>query len=187
MTKKNTVTIHRIITILPCLFLLLSNSWGQSIPKADFEFPVIREQGIGYDLKGWLEKHVLSPRENECKPTWGVFYFKVNALGKIDSLANDGNLRSAVSERIVKNIYSTEGHWIISNTNKSIKSQLFIFLYFDYGGAFYGDNSCPEEFKLLQQTVMSISETLSKAAIVANGGRGTVIGPSLNGGGYIKM
>ena len=94
-------------------------------------FPNFTQNGVRYDLKKWLERSVPGPIAGECKPTWDLFYFRVNGFGKIDSLYHHGDLRPEITETIIRNIYETEGHWQLAKDTNPTVSSWFMFSYFD--------------------------------------------------------
>src|SRR5690606_27902554 len=55
------------------------------------------------DLTDRLEMGVPLPPAG-CKPSWGLFVFRVNALGKVDSTWYRGNLPNMATTRILANI-----------------------------------------------------------------------------------
>jgi hypothetical protein len=171
------------------VFLLLSYGFcmAQEIPKPNFGFEVKEPTGKKYGLFNWLEKNVPEPVNEECRPTWGFFYFRVNNLGKVDSLWYSGNLRKVVFQKIIDNIYATEGRWQIPKETKPEVFSWYIFPYFDFGGKFYADSNCSEADKLLQKTVIDLSEIIGNNALKMNEEGAYLIVPSLNGGGYIKL
>lgn len=190
-TKPRIGREHLAIDKKVALYVLLLLSYNfctaQEIPKPNFGFEVKEPRGKTYGLFNWLEKNVPEPVNDECKPTWGFFYFRVNRLGKVDSLWYNGNLRTVVSQKIIENIYATEGHWQIPKETKPEYFSWYIFPYFDFGGKFYADSSCSEVDRLLQKTVMDLSEIMGRNALYINEKGAYITIPSLNGGGYIKL
>jgi hypothetical protein len=183
----NFAKIQRKVLIL-LLFTLASHvSSAQGTLSMNYKFKILDKNGKKYGLTEWLENGVPVPNEKECRPTWDVFYFRVNALGKVDTVSHGGNLRKKVVDKILDNIYTTQGHWIIPNGAKPNDFCWYVFAYFDFGGTFSGTSNCSEADKLLQETVISLSEMLGKVGIYMGENKASLIGPSKNGGGYLKL
>jgi len=111
----------------------------------------------------------------------------VNGKGEVDSSFVRERLRKDVSEKIVKNIYDTKGHWHLSQQAKATDHAWYIFPYFDLGGAFGPTSKCSEKEKALQQAVMKLSYTLSAIQREAKQFKAISLRTSINGGGLIKM
>lgn len=80
----------------------------------NFRFKEIDRQS----LTDQLAKGIRLPAV-DCKTAWGLFTFRVNASGKVDSTWYRGNLSDKVSDQILKNIRETGGHWIVKPETKS--------------------------------------------------------------------
>ena len=150
-------------------------------------FLTFRENGVSYDLGTWLEKDVPGPITGDCNPAWAVFYFRVNGKGEVDSLFVRERLRRDVSEKIVKNIYETKGHWQLSQHAKATDSAWYIFPYFDLGVAPGANPDCSEKDRELQQIVKNLIYTMAGIQVATQNFNATQLKPSINGGGIIKM
>jgi hypothetical protein len=62
------------------------------------------------------------------------------------------DLRTGFAELIVKNIYDTEGHWLVDNDAGVSVSSWFVFEYFYNGSGSAPTSNYSETDKLLQQT-----------------------------------
>jgi hypothetical protein len=67
----------------------------------------------------------------DCKPSWGLFAFRINGKGAIDSTWSDGHLPTASSNRILANICATEGSWAIAPETKPDDVAWFVYFYSD--------------------------------------------------------
>jgi len=181
------LSIHRKVLTVLLFTLLFHVSSAQATLSVNYKFRTEEKDGKKIGLTEWLENGVPAPIDKECKPTWDVFYFRVTGLGKVDTVSHGGNLREKVVYKILDNIHTTEGHWIIPNGAKPTDFYWYVFAYFDFGGTFSGTSNCSEADKLLQETVISLSEMLGKVVIYTGEKKASLIGPSKNGGGYLKL
>ncbi|MNL30101.1 hypothetical protein D3C87_1518170 [compost metagenome] len=138
------------------------------------------------DLYSYLDKNVPAPEANSCMATWEIFYFRVTGKGKIDSLFHEGTLREDVVRQIVKNIYTTEGHWKSPKGTKVTEKLWFVYPYFDFGGKSYLDSDCPEAEKLLQKNVIGLSENIGKIRAYTGNKEAFFLQPYKIGAGYDK-
>lgn len=121
--------------IFSILLLLLSTSvFCQQGAKLPFTFPPPLDE---MNIKGRPEyiNYVLGsgidfPKNDECKATWDIFFFRVNGSNKVDSIRHDGNLPSEVTNQIILNINSTQGRWKIPLGTKKKDYCWFIYPYF---------------------------------------------------------
>jgi len=97
----------------------------------NFSFPNIDRKTLDY----WLGKDVPLPPAS-CKPSWGMFSFRVNANKKVDSTWYRGNLPPDASEKILENIRGTKGLWIIKPGIKPTHVAWYVYLYFDIRGKY---------------------------------------------------
>lgn len=70
----------------------------------------------------------------ECKVSEVFFYFRVNNLGKVDSVHYDhGVISEDITTKIVDNINKTAGHWKMPPGSKSTDFCWFIYPFIDLG------------------------------------------------------
>ena len=86
-------------------------------------------------LSGFLNMNIPWHRPVNCAAELSVFYFRVNSIGKVDSIHVEGNLNKVVSAQIIKNIYKTEGKWRIPNNSKASDNCWFVYPYFLFGNS----------------------------------------------------
>lgn len=175
------------VSFFSAVCLTMATCYQHEAPKSKITFPIFTQDGVRYDLKKWLEKSVPGPIAGECKPTWDLFYFRVNGFGKVDSLYHRGDLRPEITETIIRNIYETEGHWQLAKDTNPTVSSWFMFSYFDYGAAFAPTSRCSETDKLLQQKIMRLGTNLSLLQYEIEEKKVVIINPSTNGGGVNRM
>lgn len=135
-----------------------SSNWPDTanFKPENFKFPSIDR----LSLEDHLAKGIPSIAPN-CKPSWGVFCFRVNASGKVDSTVYDGNLNVKISNKILKNIKGTSGLWQVSKNSKPTNVAWFIYPVFDFGRLYDEKSDCSETDKLLQKTVWSLSNLVN--------------------------
>lgn len=108
------------------------------------------------DLTDRLELDVPLPPVS-CKPSWGLFVFRVNALGKVDSTWYRGNLPSMTTTKILANICSTEGNWIVKPGTKPSYVAWFAYPFFDIRGRASRRLECPEAEQNVLEVVSSLA------------------------------
>jgi hypothetical protein len=118
----------------------------------NFRFPDIDRK----TLSDRLEMGVQLP-DNNCKPSWGLFAFRINAAGKIDSTWYQGSLPTTTSDKILANIRGTEGRWIIKQGTKPTDVAWFVYPFFDTRGRFERISKCSEAKKELLKIVSDLS------------------------------
>lgn len=96
-----------------------------------------------------------------CKPSWGMFIFRVNALGKVDSTWYRGNLPEKASDKILSNIRGTEGNWIVKKGTKPNHVAWFVYPYFDIRGLIEKKSGCSDTDLELLRTVSHLSNLFS--------------------------
>ncbi len=99
------------------------------------------DYGNQYDLQSFLSDSIPGPNYEDCTPTWGIFYFRVNSKGEVDKVETRSTLRKSVSDKIIHNIYQTNGFWKIPNDKTPEIHKWFIYQYFDLGGKFCQDDN----------------------------------------------
>lgn len=93
----------------------------------------------------------------DCRPSWGLFAFRVNGKGAIDSTWFDGHLPAASSNRILANICATEGSWVIAPGTKPDDVAWFVYFYSDVRALWDKNVQCSEADKELQKAVSSMN------------------------------
>lgn len=139
------------------------------------------------DLSDRLEMGV-SVGPISCKPTWGMFIFRVNAKGKVDSTWYRGNLPTFTSDKILSNIHRTDGNWIIKPGTKPNHVAWFVYPFFDTRARFPVRAECSETDNELLRTVSALSNLFSMLYWQTGKDyyRGTMIRPT-DKDGSIKM
>jgi hypothetical protein len=123
-----------------------------SLRPQNFRFPDIDRKTLSDILEMGVE---LPP--NDCKPSWGLFAFRVNAAGKIDSTWYQGSLPTTTSDKILANIRGTEGLWIIKQGTKPTDVAWFVYPFFDTRGRFERRSKCSDADKELLKVVSYLS------------------------------
>lgn len=155
------ITVVMVLINLPCL------AQGRKTPYYKIE-EIDRKTGVKTDVYSFLERNI-SRSNNKCSTNWQIFYFRVNSKGKIDSLRHEGTLEKNSIDRMMKNIYSTNGHWRIPKSTKSNEVYWFIYPYFDFGTHFYPDSHCPETDKVIQETLIKLSDQFLRFSTMNSG------------------
>ncbi len=124
-----TYTIQFVIKSIIAFLLLSNRAFAQN-----FAFPPpVQERNIkgrpAY-INYCLMRNIPPPEIAECKPTWSVFYFRVNGKNQVDSIKHTGNLPPFVTQQILENIKATQGHWEIAKGTKKTAYCWFIYPYF---------------------------------------------------------
>lgn len=156
------ITMIMVLINLPCL------AQGRQDPYYKIE-EINRETGVKMDVYSFLERNIVRSN-NRCSTNWQIFYFRVNSERKIDSLRYEGTLEEKIIDQIKKNIYSTNGHWRIPKSTKSNEVYWFIYPYFDFGTHLYPDSHCPETDKVIQETLIKLSDQFLRFSTM-NGGK----------------
>ncbi len=118
----------------------------------NFRFPDIDRQ----TLSERLAMGVFLPID-KCSPAWGLFAFRVNAAGKVDSTWYRGSLTTITSDQILANIRGTDGLWIIKPDTRPTHKAWFVYPFFDTRGRYESDSKCTEAEKVLLRAVSSLS------------------------------
>ncbi|MBE9466245.1 hypothetical protein ACFP1I_25255 [Dyadobacter subterraneus] len=117
---------------------------------------------------------------NDCKIYGSQFFFRVNYLGKVDSVSyNNSTFPVEMAKKIIANIQKTEGHWIIPKHTKQKDFCWFEYPFIDVG--INSDCNAKEEAlksHLLQMlylisSLKSITQTTDKSYFI--------IAPTLRG------
>lgn len=117
-----------------------------------FRFPDIDKKDLGDRLENDVPLQTAS-----CKPSWGIFAFRVNTSKKVDSTTYRGNLPYDVQMKILDNIYCTDGFWIVSPAAKPKNVAWYIYLYFDLRDTPFREARCTDEEKELHRAVSELS------------------------------
>ena len=125
--------VNKNIFFIP-LLLLGTSAFCQRGSKLPFTFPPPLDE---MNIKGRPEyinyvlgNDIADPKNNECKASWDIFFFRVNGSNKVDSIRHEGNLPFKVTNQIIYNINSTQGRWKIPLGTKKKDYCWFIYPYF---------------------------------------------------------
>nr|WP_295934626.1 hypothetical protein [uncultured Dyadobacter sp.] len=143
----------------------------------NFQFP----QASGKSLNDRLEVGV-SAETVDCKPSWGLFKFRVNSKGQIDSTWFDGHLPKKVSMQILKNIRATQGSWIIAPGTKESDVAWYVYFYSDTRARLTKNLNCSESDKELQRAVSSMSSYFYNMYYWVGEDKAMIIRPTSNDG-----
>ncbi|MPR32994.1 hypothetical protein [Salmonirosea aquatica] len=117
-----------------------------------------------------------------CKPSYGLFKFRVNGKGVIDSTWFDGQLSKEVSVRILDNIRATEGSWVITSGTKEADVAWYVYFYSDTRARWDKKMKCTESDKELQKAVSAISNYYYNLYYWIGEDKATLIRPTANDG-----
>lgn len=95
------------------------------------------------------------------------FYFRVNDKGIVDSIRFEGNLRKEIQQQIVKNIYDTKGHWLISLSTRKNQKCWFMYPFFDLSDG--PDNKCSESNKTTRRNLTAMIHELQQIKVFLDG------------------
>lgn len=125
--------VNKNIFFIP-LLLLDTSVFCQQGSKLPFTFPPpldeINIKGRPEYINYVLMSGIASPKNDECKASWDIFFFRVNGRNKVDSIKHDRNLPSEITNQIIYNINSTQGRWKIPLGTKKKNYCWFIYPYF---------------------------------------------------------
>lgn len=156
------------ITIIFVFINLSCVAPGRSAPRYKIT-EIDSKTGDKIDIYSYLERTIVRNENNRCSTNWEVFYFRVNSRGRVDSLHHSGTLEKNVVDEIVKNIYSTNGHWRVPKSARPGEGYWFIYPYFDFGTHYYPDSKCPERDKILQKNMIKMSEQFHHICFMNSG------------------
>lgn len=100
-----------------------------------------------------------------CHTRMSVFYFRVNHLGKVDSLFSEGNFTKEEKEVISRNILATSDNWILPANTTSENFCWFLYPCFILGrlvGPCADDPQNQEQIKILRRLLSDHSEEFDK-------------------------
>jgi hypothetical protein len=117
-----------------------------------FRFPDIDKKNLSDRLETDVPLQTAS-----CKPSWGIFAFRVNTSKKVDSTTYRGNLPFDVQTKILDNIYCTDGLWIVNPAAKPTNVAWYVYLYFDLRDTPFRESRCTDEEKELYSAVSQLS------------------------------
>ena len=117
-----------------------------------------------------------------CKPSWGMFKFRVNGKGLVDSTWFDGHLPKEVSIRILDNIRATQGSWIVAPGTKETDVAWYVYFYSDTRARWDKNLKCSESDKELQKTVSSMTAYFYNLFYWFGEDKATMIRPTNNDG-----
>lgn len=96
-----------------------------------------------------------------CRPSWGLFIFRLNGLGQVDSTWYEGNLAPITSSKALANVCATEGNWIIKPGTKPNHVAWFTYTFFDIRGRFSKQLECSKSDQELFKAVSFLSGIIS--------------------------
>ena len=134
---------------------------GSTLP---FTFPPSKERanikGRPEYINSVLMSGISSSEGDECKSTWDIFFFRVTGKNEVDSIRHNGNLSSEITNQIISNIKSTQGHWKIPlGTNKKDYCW-FVYPYFRISSS--TPNCKQSENVLLKENVWRMAQTMNE-------------------------
>lgn len=138
-------------------------------------------QASGKSLNDRLEEGV-SAETIDCKPSWGLFKFRVNRKGIIDSTWFDGQLPKKVSLRILENIRGTQGSWIVAPGTKESDVAWYLYFYSDTRARLTKNLNCSESDKELQRTVSSMTSYFYNMYYWVGEDKAVIVRPTSNDG-----
>lgn len=143
-----------------CFFLVNGVAMAQYIdePKPLFYIWERSKSGDREDHVTFLTRNI--PGENDCKTTWGVFYFRVTGDKVVDSLYYAGTLNKSMNDQVIKNIYSTQGHWKVPAGTRNTRKYWFVYSYFSFGPYNYANPACSPFEGALQKNIIELAENL---------------------------
>lgn len=177
---------HLVISAITIIIVLIGqpcNAQGWPNPRYKID-EVDQKTGDKEDLYSYLEKSIVRDDNSRCSTNWQIFYFRVNSRGKLDSLRHEGTLKRDIVKVIIKNIYSTNGHWRVPKSAKPGEKYWFVYPYFDFGTHFYLDSDCPESDKILQKNMIELSEQFNRLCSMNSGKSPYILRPFRIGGGF---
>lgn len=174
----------------------LSQLPGFSLPaRSAYWLDTVNFRPENFSFRIWDKKDLTDRLELnvpmcpvQCKPSWGMFVFRVNAKGKVDSTWYRGNLPATTSDKIIYNIRATEGNWIIKKGTKPNHVAWFVYPFFDIRGRIPKQPGCSEADQELLQTVSDLSNLfyILYYKVDKDYYRGTMLRPTAEDG-SIKM
>lgn len=115
--------------------------------------PIDNIKGAGDEFHRLLTKDV-NTANYDCVSAWSIFYFRVSSEGIVDSIRFEGNLRKEIKQQIVKNIYNTKGHWLISPPSKKHQKCWFIYPFFDLSDG--PEDKCSESQIITKKNLLAM-------------------------------
>jgi len=171
--------------IMFCLLFANANlAYAQSHSAAPLYIDEYSNLGKRMYVYSFLDK-AIPQVQNGCTPMSDFFYFRVRTTGKIDSLYHNGYLPKEVTNKIIANIYSTEGHWKVKKGVRREAFCWFIFPYFSYGDNPYQNSACTEAEKKLQELLMNMAGNIVTLGYLLKNNNVILLSPSENGGGIV--
>lgn len=164
-------------TILMAFILISSNVFCQKSLNLPFTFPPpldeVNIKGRPEYINYFLMNGISSPKNDECKASWDIFFFRVNGKNKIDSIRHEGNLSSEITNQIISNINSTQGRWKIPLGAKKKDYCWFIYPYFRIPS---GTANCQQlENILLRENILRMAQAMNEFYRFFQGSRYVVI------------
>lgn len=175
------------VVIRPLFFigiLIHSVAYAQYLgePKPLFYISEINKSRGFEDHYTFLNRDI--PGAIDCKTTWGVLHFRVTGSNRVDTIIYNGSLKKGAKDRIIKNIYSTQGHWKMPRGTKRTHKYWFVYSYFNFGPYAYINPNCGEFDSILQKNILELAESMiTISRYTGNKGR-FILMPTLVGSEY---
>ena len=161
LVKQSPINMKTFLKILLFFILILVQSVGKAQendwkPKFNWHDPNIVRATSG-DLSNFLGRDVPE-KFTTCKVEYGILYFKVDGIGKVDTLQTQGNLDKQFIQIIYNNLKKTEGYWILPENSKVSNKCNFIYPFFIFGKGF----DCSPEIQDKSKTLKDHWAVLSR-------------------------
>ena len=160
------INMNKIVTKILILFLYAFPKEVYSQRQIFRLKPIDNVKGAGHEFHRLLAKDV-NTASYDCISTCSVFYFRVNNKGIVDSIRFEGNLRKEVQQQIVKNIYATKGHWLISPSTRKNQKCWFMYPFFDLSDG--PDDKCSESDKTTRKNLTAMIHELQQIKVFLDG------------------
>lgn len=124
----------------------------------------------------------VGEKKISCKPSWGMFKFRVNGKGVVDSCWFDGQLPVKVSNRILDNIRATKGSWILSPGTQETDVAWYVYFYSDTRGRLDRKMNCSSADMELQKVVSFMTSYFQNLFYLLGEDKATMIMATSNDG-----
>jgi hypothetical protein len=118
----------------------------------------------------------------DCKPSWGLFKFRVTGKGLVDSTWFDGQLPKEKSIQILNNIRATNGSWIVAPGTKEGDVAWYVYFYSDTRARWDKNLNCSELDKELQKIVSAMTGNFYRLYYWTGEDKATIVRPTDNDG-----
>lgn len=174
------------LKIAVLLLFVSTNSYSQKWTRPPFYFiETDPKTGQKYDFHDYLDRRDLSTEDVDSLPTWGVFFFRVNTKGKVDSIFHQGTLKVSRSNEILENIKATSGKWKTNQSGDKLSNHWFIYPTFEFGKDCDSPSAkCSVVYQNSQKDLKRMASTLGSIFLYSDNKKAYLISPRQNGGGY---